>query len=79
MGFETYPNLFDESYDNNLDQESRLAQVIKNIKNFKQDTYDAETQARMRHNNALFYNRDRVLDLMRKEIVEPLLEYAETR
>lgn len=79
LGFETYPNLFDESYDNNLDQESRLAQVIKNIKNFKQDTYDAETQARMRHNNALFYNRYRVLDLMRKEIVEPLLEYAETR
>jgi len=79
LGFETYHNMFDESYDNNPNQTTRLQQVVKNVANFQTAPYDAETQARMRHNNALFYNRDRVLDLMYKQIVEPLLEYAETR
>ena len=80
LGFETFENLFDESYDANPDQNSRLRQVVDNVIYFLEEArYSELTIQKMAHNNSLFYNRDRVMTLMREEIINPLIEYAETR
>jgi hypothetical protein len=78
MGFETYQNIFDESYDHIRDFDSRLDAIIKNIDNFKVEPYDSETQRRLRHNHNHFFNQELVEDRITTEIVEPLLAYAET-
>jgi hypothetical protein len=79
MGFETYQNIFDESYDNMLDFDSRLVAVIKNIDNFKKEPYDLETQRRLQHNHDHFFNQALVESRIITEIIEPLLAYAESR
>jgi len=77
MGFETYQNIFDESYDNIQDFDQRLAAVIKNIDNFKIEPYNLETQRRLQHNHDHFFDQALVESRMIIEIIEPLLEYAE--
>lgn len=78
LGFETFENLFDESYDTVEDQDSRLAMIVDNVKNFKETQYDAVTLAKLEHNYNLFYNADLVKQLVLDDIVTPILEYAET-
>jgi hypothetical protein len=79
LGFETFENLFDESYDCEEDQSTRLAQIVANIANFKQQDYDTLTWKKLNHNHDLFYNQARVEKIFVEGIVNPILEYAETR
>jgi hypothetical protein len=80
LGFETFENIFDESYDditNNFDQ--KLNAVIKNIDNFVPQKYDAITLGKLQHNHAHFFDRELVESRIVTEIIEPLIHYAETR
>ena len=78
MGFETYDNIFDESYDDIVDFNSRLDAVIQNIKNFSRTPYDTQTQQKLQHNHDHFFNRDLVESKIVSEIIEPLLHHADT-
>jgi hypothetical protein len=71
--------MFDESYDDIEDFDMRLNSVIKNIDNFDPVPYDAMTNEKLQHNHRLFFDEQLVKDRIVKEIIEPLLEYAETR
>lgn len=77
MGFETYENIFDESYDSIQDFDARLNEIIKNIDNFKTEPYDLETQRRLQHNHDHFFDQTLVESRIITEIIEPLLEHAE--
>ena len=77
MGFETYNNLFDESYDSMQDFDTRLAAIISNIDNFVTQRYDTETSRRLQHNHDHFFDQALVESRMIAEIIEPLLQYAE--
>jgi hypothetical protein len=77
MGFETFDNIFDESYDDIVNFDLRFNAVIKNINNFKQVPYDAETQRRLQHNHTHFFDQALVESGIIAEIVNPLLEYAQ--
>lgn len=79
LGFETFENLFDETYDANPDQNSRLRQVVDNIVYFLERDYDRLTWDKMAHNNALFYNTARMLTMLVNDIIAPIIQYAETR
>jgi hypothetical protein len=79
QGFETYENLFDESYDLEYDFTARFSKVINNIRNYKPVAYDMLTQSKLEHNHNLFFNRDIVMDRLTKEIINPILEYFETK
>lgn len=79
LGFETYENLFDESYDLIQDKNKRLDVIIENIKNFNQQPYDLITSDKLEHNHHLFFNQNLVVSSIKKEIIEPLLEYAEAK
>lgn len=77
MGFETYENIFDESYDDIQDFDARLDAIIKNIDHFKKEPYDQETQRRLQHNHDHFFDQVLVEFRIITEIIEPLLEHAE--
>lgn len=78
MGFETYDNIFDESYDDIVDFDLRFDAVIQNIKNFSRTSYDTQTQQKLQHNHDHFFDRDLVESKIVSEIIEPLLHHAET-
>lgn len=78
IGFETYSNLFDESYDNKINIIDRLNCIYDNIKNFIKVPYDKLTLQKIEHNKNLFYNKQIIEQQIIKEIIEPIYEYAET-
>jgi len=78
QGFVTYNNLFDESYDL-LSGADRMHKIQQNLREFTQEPYTAETLERIEHNHSKFFDRTLVCQRIREEIVNPLLEYAETR
>ena len=78
QGFVTFDNLWDESYDTISDTNTRKNHIIELLKNVEVANYDAETQKRLQHNHAHFFNRELVIDRIKKEILEPIVEYAET-
>lgn len=77
LGFETFDNLFDESYDTISDLQQRLNVIVKNISNFKKYPYDQTTLEKLQHNHARFFDRNLVEQRIQTEIIQPLLAYAE--
>lgn len=77
-GFVTFDNLFDESYDQIRTFEQRLAAIIDNLKQIDIGNYDAETLRRLEHNHHHFFDVELCRRSIVREIIEPLLHYAET-
>ena len=78
QGFETFDNIFDESYDQEIDFEKRLHIVLENLNRICKEPYSDLTWKKLKHNHHLFFNEVLVKDSIVKEIIEPILEYAET-
>lgn len=78
-GFETYENLFDETYDISIDFNVRFEKVISSIRNYNHIPYDQITLDKLQHNHDLFFNRGIIMDRLTKEIINPIFEYFETR
>jgi hypothetical protein len=78
IGFETYENLFDESYDNIQDCNHRLDVIIKNLDRFVEEPYDSLTLEKINHNHQRFFNTDLVNSQIIKEIICPIIEYYES-
>lgn len=72
QGFETYDNIFDESYDEDEDVFVRIDKVLANIHHFE---YDALTLEKMEHNHHWFYNEDEVRRRAESEIINPIREF----
>lgn len=79
LGFETFPTIFDESYDQIEDHILRLDKIIDNVKNFKRQEYDSLTLEKLAHNHDLFYNKKIIKDRILKEIIYPMIEWIETK
>jgi len=78
LGFETYNNLFDESYDIILPLDLKIDKLISNIVSYKNEPYSKLTLEKIAHNHALFFNDNLIADRFKKEIINPIIEYAET-
>ena len=76
--FETYSNLFDESYDAIADNNKRIAAVVDSVQNFVPEKYDSITLEKIKYNYNRFFDKTLITDRIKKEIIQPLLEYAET-
>jgi len=75
-GFETFNHIFDESYDQLDFFENRLDSVHNNIKNFDTTKYlDPLTNEKIKHNYDRFYNRAIVLNGLKMDLLDPLLEW----
>jgi hypothetical protein len=77
QGFETFENLFDESYDNDFDESIRVKKIVDNIKSFKYSEFDDLTNQKIRHNHNLFFDIPRIVTHIEQEIVYPILEFFE--
>jgi hypothetical protein len=78
QGFETFENIFDESYDTSTIFNERLNKIVQQVNNFVFREYDSFTKQKLEHNRNLFFNQTLVQERIIKEIFEPMLEYAET-
>lgn len=78
-GFETFANLWDESYDEIVDVSQRRDTVAQTLNELTVKDYDAETLQKLQHNRNMFFDRQKAIDGIVKDIVEPIIEYAETR
>jgi hypothetical protein len=76
IGFETYENLFDESYDVYPDPYTRVQTIVNNVQSFKRQPYDQLTLDKIEYNHHRFFNLHLVKQRIIKEIIEPILEYA---
>ena len=78
LGFETYENQFDESYDNQPPVD-RLQTLITNVQQFIKKPYDQLTLDKIEHNHARFFDPVLVEKRIVDEIILPIIEYAQTR
>lgn len=78
LNFATFENLFDESYDTIEDFNTRLEHIYNIVNNYHREPYDNDTWARLVHNHNHFFNEALVKERIIKEIIDPLLEYAQT-
>lgn len=76
LGFETYENLFDESYDDVEDFELRLQKIINNLQTIEIKSYDQLTEQKMQHNHNRFFNTQLVKQKIVEEIINPLIEHV---
>jgi hypothetical protein len=75
-GFETYDNIFDESYDSMPFFEDRLDIIYNNIVNFNKEKYlDLLTEQKIKHNYDRFYNRSAVLEGVNIDLIQPLMDW----
>jgi len=77
QGFETFDNLFDETYDTETDLEKKLDIIACNIENYVKQPYDAVTLAKIQHNFELFYNLDVTTKGIVTDLVEPIVKFIE--
>jgi len=76
LGFETFDNIIDETYDKIENYDDRCRAIIDIVGNLELGNYDSETQKRLQHNHDHFFDETLVEAVIHREIVEPLLEYA---
>ena len=76
FGFESYDNIFDESYDSLNTFNERLDLIYKNIEQFDISLYNSKlTQEKIAHNQNLFYNIAYIIQAIELDVVKPILEF----
>ena len=78
QGFETFENLFDESYDTEPVWMKRLDHLVSIVQQFNKQPYDILTEQKLKYNHELFFDIPLVTKHIVEEIIYPLLNYAET-
>jgi hypothetical protein len=79
QGFETFSNLFDESYDSEPDWVRRVSKIKQAIKDFEPVEYDQLTKQKLQHNHNLFFNTALVEQRIVDEVINPIYEYVSTQ
>jgi hypothetical protein len=80
-GFETFDNLWDESYDLVESDQGRhnvvTELILDNVARFRSGNIgiDSYTEQKLQHNHARFFDRDQVLQRFEKEIIGDLQKF----
>ena len=76
-GFESFENLFDESYDSMESYPTRIDHVYNQVKSYTlfDNDYDAITKQKIAHNYNLFFNEQEVNYRFKSDIIDPILEF----
>jgi hypothetical protein len=80
-GFETFSNLWDESYDSIMDDDQRhqavAHSVINSVNEYRQGNlkFDSVTEQKLQHNHARFFDKTLVEQRFRTEIIGDVLSY----
>lgn len=76
FGFETFDNLFDESYDSEIDIHKKISIIKKNTFEYDYQPYDQITLEKLEHNHNNFYNKEIVYNGIQKEFIDPILQWC---
>jgi hypothetical protein len=80
QGFETFPELFDESYDNVLDWKQRVQHIVQQVVEFDRRSVDQPSVIqKLRHNQARFFDRTVTADLAYRTIQQPMFEFIDAQ
>jgi len=75
-GFETFENLFDESYDLSVYPNANIDSIYTQVKDYNHVGYDFLTQQKLEHNHNWFYNEQEITRRFTNDIVNPILEFV---
>jgi hypothetical protein len=76
QGFETFPEIFDESYDFESNTGKRLQLICDQVKSFTPYSVDQPSiREKLQHNHNLFFNKTLVTESIRSQLIEPMLEF----
>ena len=77
QGFESFPELWDESYDDIADWQERIRRIVEIVRDFDLRSLDnPRTKEKLQHNSARFFDQDLVQRLLNSTIIEPVLEFV---
>ena len=76
-GFESFPELWDESYDQEADHEKRLNMIIDNLQSFSaEDITSHVVQEKLKHNRQLFWDEKVTAHLAQTDVIDPIMEFV---
>ena len=77
QGFETFPELWDESYDDIVNWKKRIDCVIQIVRDFDPRSLDNPiVQEKLLYNSAMFFDRELRTQLLNSTVINPLLEFV---
>jgi len=77
QGFETFPELWDESYDDIQGWQTRIDRVVQIVRDFDSRSLDNPgVQEKLLHNSARFFDKELRTQLLNSTIINPLLEFV---
>ncbi len=77
QGFETFPELWNESYDDITDWQKRVDRVIQIVREFDPQSLDnPAVQEKLFYNSARFFDKDLRTQLLNSTVINPLLEFV---
>ena len=77
QGFETFPELFDESYDDIPDWKDRVRNIVQQVREFDVCAVDQPSvREKTRHNHARFFDKSLTKDLAFCTIQRPLFKFV---
>jgi hypothetical protein len=78
QGFESFPELFDESYDDIADWRRRVDRVAELARDFDVRSIDnPQTKEKLLYNSARFFDQQLTQQMTQQSIVQPLLNFIE--
>jgi hypothetical protein len=78
QGFETFPELWDESYDNKPNYQHRIDDLVDIIKQFDQRSWDQRiVKEKLQHNRARFFDQTLTKKFCNETVIDPVLRFAE--
>lgn len=78
QGFETFPELWDESYDNIVDWKQRCNRVVEIVRDFDVGLLDNSIiKEKLLYNSTRFFDKDLTKRLLNSSIIEPVMEFVD--
>jgi hypothetical protein len=77
QGFESFPELFDESYDDIADWKKRIDRIVEIVRGFDVRSLDnPRVKEKLLYNSARFFDKDLTKKLLNSSIIEPVIKFA---
>jgi hypothetical protein len=77
LGFETFPELWDESYDDIINWQDRIQRIAQLVQDIDIKSFNvAPVKEKLKHNQARFFDLPLVTRLCNETVIEPIIEFA---
>jgi hypothetical protein len=77
QGFESFPELWDESYDDITDWKKRINRIVEIVRDFDVRSLDnPRVKEKLLYNSARFFDQDLTQRLLHSTVIEPVIEFA---